>query len=137
MTTGGNTFETSVEDDDRPEDTEHRMDGGNEEPQTETGQKLRRSTTERRAPIEWWKNAERERERVVTNVAISDEPTILAEALAGPDSEKWHKAMQEDYDSIMKNQTWTLLKYHRMLCDGCCWGRSFRGRSPTVFYVIA
>jgi hypothetical protein len=46
----------------------------------------------------------------VANVVFDNEQATAAEALAGPDSEKWHRAMQEEYDSIMKNGTWTLVE---------------------------
>jgi len=37
------------------------------------------------------------------------EPITVKEALTGKESEKWYKAMREEYDSILKNQTWELV----------------------------
>jgi transposase InsO family protein len=39
---------------------------------------------------------------------VGEEPTTVKEALEGPDSTEWKKAMEEEYSSIMKNKTWTL-----------------------------
>ncbi|CAI5521178.1 unnamed protein product [Closterium sp. Naga37s-1] len=34
------------------------------------------------------------------------EPETLAEALSGPDAEKWKQSMKEEYDSLLENETW-------------------------------
>lgn len=43
-------------------------------------------------------------------VAINEEPTTYKEAIDSTDSEKWMEAMQTEYDSLMKNETWTLVE---------------------------
>ncbi|CAI7912806.1 unnamed protein product [Closterium sp. NIES-54] len=35
-------------------------------------------------------------------------PKTLAEALSGPDAEKWKKSVKEEYDSLLENETWEL-----------------------------
>lgn len=39
---------------------------------------------------------------------LSD-PLSVDEALLGPDSDQWRKAMEIEYDSLIKNKTWTLV----------------------------
>ncbi|CAI7735888.1 unnamed protein product [Closterium sp. NIES-53] len=36
------------------------------------------------------------------------EPKTLAEALSGPDAEKWKQSVKEEYDSLLENETWEL-----------------------------
>ncbi|CAI7760277.1 unnamed protein product [Closterium sp. NIES-53] len=40
--------------------------------------------------------------------AAVPEPKTLAEALNGPDSEKWKQSVKEEYDSLLENETWEL-----------------------------
>ncbi|CAI7922278.1 unnamed protein product [Closterium sp. NIES-54] len=40
--------------------------------------------------------------------AAVPEPKTLAEALSGPDAEKWKQSMKEEYDSLLENETWEL-----------------------------
>ncbi|CAI7740343.1 unnamed protein product [Closterium sp. NIES-53] len=40
--------------------------------------------------------------------AAVPEPKTLADALSGPDAEKWKQSMKEDYDSLLENETWEL-----------------------------
>lgn len=39
-----------------------------------------------------------------------DEPQTATEALNGPDSDSWRKAMSDEYNSFNKNKCWTLTK---------------------------
>ncbi|PKI76919.1 hypothetical protein CRG98_002706 [Punica granatum] len=39
----------------------------------------------------------------------NDEPTTYAEAVIGPDSEKWLEAMRSEMESMYTNQVWTLV----------------------------
>ncbi|PKI66182.1 hypothetical protein CRG98_013435 [Punica granatum] len=39
----------------------------------------------------------------------NDEPTTYAEAVTGPDSEKWLEAMRSEMESMYTNQVWTLV----------------------------
>ncbi|CAI7882902.1 unnamed protein product [Closterium sp. NIES-53] len=40
--------------------------------------------------------------------AAVPEPKTLAEALSGPDAEKWKQSEKEEYDSLLENETWEL-----------------------------
>ncbi|CAI7841282.1 unnamed protein product [Closterium sp. NIES-53] len=40
--------------------------------------------------------------------AAVPEPKTLAEALSGPDAEKWKQSVKEEYDSLLENETWDL-----------------------------
>ncbi|CAI5993872.1 unnamed protein product [Closterium sp. NIES-65] len=40
--------------------------------------------------------------------AAVPEPKTLAEALSGPDAEKWEQSVKEEYDSLLENETWEL-----------------------------
>jgi hypothetical protein len=42
-------------------------------------------------------------------VAFLEEPQNIAEALTCENSKEWECAMQEEYDSLMANNTWTLV----------------------------
>ncbi|CAI7818335.1 unnamed protein product [Closterium sp. NIES-54] len=40
--------------------------------------------------------------------AAVPEPKTLAEALSGPDAEKWKQSVKEEYDSLLENEAWEL-----------------------------
>ncbi|CAI7771138.1 unnamed protein product [Closterium sp. NIES-53] len=40
--------------------------------------------------------------------AAVPEPKTLAEALSGPDAEKWKQSVKEEYDSLLETETWEL-----------------------------
>ncbi|CAI7909385.1 unnamed protein product, partial [Closterium sp. NIES-54] len=40
--------------------------------------------------------------------AAVPEPKMLAEALSGPNAEKWKQSVKEEYDSLLENETWEL-----------------------------
>ncbi|CAI5990521.1 unnamed protein product [Closterium sp. NIES-65] len=40
--------------------------------------------------------------------AAAPEPKTLAEAMSGPDAEKWKQSVKEEYDSLLENETWEL-----------------------------
>ncbi|CAI7792101.1 unnamed protein product [Closterium sp. NIES-53] len=40
--------------------------------------------------------------------AAVPDPKTLAEALSGPDAEKWKQSVKEEYDSLLENETWEL-----------------------------
>jgi len=42
-------------------------------------------------------------------IAFSEEPQIVEETLNGEDAKKWEMAMQEEYDSLLVNNTWYLV----------------------------
>lgn len=43
-------------------------------------------------------------------LAVSNEPKTYEEAIKSKDSEKWLTAMQDEYDSLIENETWTLVE---------------------------
>ncbi len=57
-------------------------------------------------PRDWWV-ATKEVERAT--IAFSEEPQIVEEALNGEDAKKWEMAMQEKYDSLVVNNSWSLV----------------------------
>jgi hypothetical protein len=42
-------------------------------------------------------------------MAFSEEPQTVEEALNGEDAKKWEIAMQEEYESLLVNNTWSLV----------------------------
>lgn len=45
----------------------------------------------------------------IINESKSNDPKTLKQALSSRDNSKWLSAMQQEYDSLMKNGTWTLV----------------------------
>ncbi len=43
-------------------------------------------------------------------IAFSEEPQIVEKTLNGEDAKKWEIAMQEEYDSLVVNNTWSLVQ---------------------------
>ncbi|GBM36053.1 hypothetical protein AVEN_254865-1 [Araneus ventricosus] len=43
-------------------------------------------------------------------VALEDDIPSLKKALNGPNSEEWLEAMQTEYNALLKNQAWKLVK---------------------------
>jgi hypothetical protein len=81
------------------------QDEGLNEPQ----QDGRRESPQRQRkewPRDWWV-ATKEVER--TTIAFLEEPQTVEEALNGEDAKKWEMAMQEEYDSLVVNNTWSLV----------------------------
>jgi hypothetical protein len=56
-------------------------------------------------------------------MAFSEQPQTVEEALNGEDAKKWEIAMQEEYDSFLVNNTWSLVPLPRVenpfLANGC------------------
>jgi hypothetical protein len=42
-------------------------------------------------------------------IVFSRKPQIMEEVLNGEDAKKWEMAMQEEYDSLVVNNTWSLV----------------------------
>ena len=63
-----------------------------------------RRTTRTRTASEWYGNP-------VLEVMLLDnnEPTSYGEAMVGPNSDKWLKAMKSEIVSIYQNKAWTLM----------------------------
>ncbi len=61
---------------------------------------------------DWW-IATKEVER--TTVAFLEEPRNIEETLTCEHSKEWECAMQEEYDSLMTNNTWTLVPLLKIL----------------------
>jgi hypothetical protein len=57
-------------------------------------------------PRDWWV-ATKEVERAT--IAFSEEPQTVEEVLNGENAKKWEIAMQEEYDSLVVNKTWSLV----------------------------
>ncbi len=84
---------------------------GTKEVQVENASSSNRRYPERtrKPPGEWWKNhifppSDDEH----ANVALSDGPLTIREAMQGEDAIKWEQAMQEEYESLIANGTWEL-----------------------------
>ncbi|GBL60413.1 hypothetical protein AVEN_191651-1, partial [Araneus ventricosus] len=43
-------------------------------------------------------------------IALEDDTPFLKEALNGPNSEEWLEAMRTEYNALLKNQAWKLVK---------------------------
>ena len=48
-------------------------------------------------------------ERLIEEAYVSIEPQTLREALSSPESEEWRAAMEEELQSLLANNTWTLV----------------------------
>jgi hypothetical protein len=58
---------------------------------------------------EWWKNdIFLASDDEPANVALSNGPLTIREALQGEDAVKWEQAMQEEYESLIANGPWKL-----------------------------
>ena len=85
---------------------------------------LRKSTRVRNQPERYgeWIEDDLMNEILYANSANTTEPTTYEEAVESPESEKWKKAMQSEYDSLMKNDTWKLVKLpENRDTIGCKW----------------
>jgi hypothetical protein len=70
---------------------------------------LRRSTRIRQPPKSWWNSPQRNALASYAYALITeDEPTTYQEATNSSDRERWQKALDEEYDSLIQNQTWEL-----------------------------
>jgi hypothetical protein len=71
------------------------------------------SVTDRRAGDVQLRRSGRERQPVVRYVAsvaqAADEPVKLKEALQGPQARQWRQATDAEYQSLLQNDTWTLV----------------------------
>ena len=77
-------------------------------------QQQRYPKRQRQAPLEYWRNEQ----RVTANSAQTEdipEPSTYKEALSSNQAELWKHAMDEEYTSLMTNNTWELVP----LPDGC------------------
>jgi hypothetical protein len=81
------------------------QDEGLNEPQQD-GPRERPQRQRKEWPRDWWV-ATKEVERAT--MAFSEEPQTVEEALNGEDAKKWEIAMQEEYDSLLVNNTWSLV----------------------------
>ena len=85
---------------------------------------LRKSTRVRNQPERYgeWIEDDLMNEILYANSAHTTEPTTYKEAVESPESEKWKKAMQSEYDSLMKNYTCKLVKLpENRDTIGCKW----------------
>ncbi len=81
----------------------------NDNPSSKPSQDVSRERPQRQRrewPRDWWiatKGVEH------TTVSFLEEPQNIEEALTCENSKEWECAMQEEYDSFMTNNTWTLV----------------------------
>jgi hypothetical protein len=81
----------------------------NDNPSSEPSQDVLRERPQRQRrewPQDWWivtKEVER------ATLAFLEEPQNIEEALTYENSKEWECAMQEEYDSLMTNNTWALV----------------------------
>lgn len=68
---------------------------------------LRRSAREHRNTGEWWKVGAAQVEHAC--VAQELDPDTVEEALASEDAPKWQEALDEEFKSLQKNKTWSLM----------------------------
>ena len=75
-------------------------------------QDIRKSSRFRQQPERYgeWLEDDVLNEILYANSANTTEPTTYKEAVESPENEKWKTAMQSEYDSLMKNETWKLVK---------------------------
>ncbi len=57
-------------------------------------------------PRDWWVATKKVEQ---ATIAFSEEPQTMQEMLNGKDAKKWEMAMQEEYDSLVVNNTWSLV----------------------------
>ena len=100
--------ESVITNDDAEEETEVQETDNNRESE----QLSRRSERNRMPPNrdgvitgDWWK-----RDATCSSAeGISEEPTTLEAALTSPDKVQWKEALDNEYSSLVKNNTWTLV----------------------------
>jgi hypothetical protein len=81
----------------------------NDNPSSEPSQDVPREKPQRQRrewPHDWW-IATKEVERAT--IAFLEEPQNIEKTLTCEDSKEWECAMQAEYDSLMTNNTWTLV----------------------------
>jgi len=89
---------------------------------------LRRSKQITQPPREYWRNA---MGVYALNTSNISEPTCFNEANK---HEEWRKAMQEEYDSLIENKTWTIDKLPPgRKAIGCRWTYKVKERSDGSF----
>jgi hypothetical protein len=80
-----------------------------EEGLNEPQQDARRQKPQRQCkewPHDWWVGT---KEVEWATIAFSEEPQTVEEALNGKDAKNWEMAMQEEYNSFVVNNTWSLV----------------------------
>jgi hypothetical protein len=81
----------------------------NNNPSSEPSQDVPRERPQRQRkewPWDWWITT-KEVERTI--IGFLEEPQNIEEALTCENSKEWECAMQEEYNSLMINNTWTLV----------------------------
>ncbi|MFN7611034.1 MAG: reverse transcriptase domain-containing protein, partial [bacterium] len=81
-------------------------------PQPEPQAAVRRSTRQTTAPVQWWKaSPDIERADLVNSdrAKIELEPQTYSEAVNSSDGQKWKEAIDEEYKSLIDNETWELV----------------------------
>jgi hypothetical protein len=83
------------------------QDEGLNEPQQD-GQRERPQRQRKEWLHDWWVAT---KEVEWATIAFSEEPQTVEEALNGEDAKKWEIAMQEEYDSLVVNNTWSWVPF--------------------------
>jgi len=81
----------------------------NDNPSNEPSQHVLKEKPQRQRrewPWDWWITTKEVEHAIVT---FLEEPQNIEEALTCENSKEWEWAMQEEYDSLMANNTWTLV----------------------------
>ncbi len=81
------------------------QDEGLNEPQQD-GRRERPQRQHKEWPRDWWVVT---KEVEWATIAFSEEPQTMEEAWNGEDAKKWEIAMQEENDSLVVNNTWSLV----------------------------
>jgi len=83
----------------------------NDNPSSEPSQDVPRERPQRQQrewPWDWWIAT---KEVECTTIAFLEEPQNIEETLTCENSKEWECVMQEEYDSFMTNNTWTLVPF--------------------------
>ncbi len=81
------------------------QDEGLNEPQQD-GQRKRLQRQHKKWPRDWWVATKKVEQ---ATIAFSKELQTLEKVLKGEDAKKWEIAMQEEYDSLVVNNNWSLV----------------------------
>lgn len=86
-------------------DTQNEMQ---EEPESEISSSLRRGTRNRRPPERYRDNYGKSAFELCAEKYVQNDPSTLEKAKQGNDWKLWKIAIESEYNSLLKNNTWTL-----------------------------
>ena len=70
----------------------------------------RSSNRTRNAPREWWKTSGSSGAVAYASMALQNEPRTFKEALESVEAKQWEQAIQDELESLERNNTWELVK---------------------------